>query len=164
MLVIHAFSSKVPTWVDRCLAYLFLQDKPLDLEQEGAPSLLELHNYEATEGDWESAVKSTTNAIPAQELTLNNLIERVGPRVGSAYDWHIFVRNQSKHRQQLAECAQHLSEIGSVDWQKLANFSNHIVGDFYIEQQFNFVKVRTSRTLMQSPMKTGRRSHELWKL
>ncbi len=86
MLVIHTFPSKVPTWVDRCLAYLFLQDKPLDLEQGDALSHLELHNYETAEGDWESAVKSTTSAISEQELTLNSLIEHVGPRVGSAYD------------------------------------------------------------------------------
>ncbi len=158
------FFRKLPTWVDRCLEHLFLQDKPFDLEQGDGLSPLELHNYETAEGDWESAARSTTSAIPKQELTLNRLVEHVGPRVGNAYDWHIFVRNQSKHRQQLPGCAQHLSGIGSVDWQKLANLSNHIVGDFYIEQQFNFVKVRTSCALTQSPMKTGRRSHELLKL
>ncbi len=80
------FFSKVPTWVDRCLAYLFLQDKPLDLEQGDGLSSLELHNYETAEGDWQSAARSTADAIPAQELTFNNLIEHVGPRVGSAYD------------------------------------------------------------------------------
>ncbi len=155
----------MPTWVDRYLAYLFLQDKPLDLEQGDGLSPLELHNYNSTVGDWESAARSTTSAISEQELTLNNIIEHVGPRVGNAYDWHIFVRNQSKHRQQLPGRAQHLSGIDlGMDSQKLANLSNHIVGDFYIEQQFNFVKVRTSRTLTQSPMKTGRRSHELLKL
>ncbi len=51
-----------------------------------------------------------------------------------------------------------------MDLQKLAALSNRIVGDFYIEQQFNFVKVRKSRTLTQSPMKMGRRSPELLKL